>query len=180
MIPKAARAAKLILAREQLTKLPVPVEQIAGKHAFIVMEDMADDISGVLIPLTDESLPHKWVIAVNSNHPAVRQRFTIAHELGHLILHNFTRPHADGRLQVRFRDEESSKGRVDEEIQANQFAAELLMPEQFVRQLLSNSDIADEQSDDSAVEQLKTWAAEFKVSAQALSLRIARLSSLSF
>lgn len=43
----------------------------------------AQDISGLLYRATGAAP----VIGVNSNNPKLRQRFTIAHELGHLILH---------------------------------------------------------------------------------------------
>lgn len=49
----------------------------------------------------------------------VRQRFTVAHEVGHLLLHEPGRAH---------RDKFSSSGLDIAEIQANNFAAELLMP----------------------------------------------------
>ena len=29
----------------------------------------------------------KWVMSINSNHNIIRQRFTMAHELGHYMLH---------------------------------------------------------------------------------------------
>ena len=79
-----------------------------------------------------------------------------------------------------FRDEKSSQGFDRAEIQANQFAAELLMPERFVRALTNNSDVADAKADDAAVRQLKVWARRFGVSAQAMSLRIANLSTFKF
>ena len=178
--------------------VPRPLEQVLqnyGLNLNIVSESECRARFEALIPVAKAksksgretpvdgfflSGDHPQVVVSSASGTGNRLRFTIAHELGHLILHKFTEPHADGRLQVRFRDEESSKGRVHEEIQANQFAAELLMPERFVRALVNNSDIADEKSDDGAVEQLKLWAKRFEVSAQALSLRIANLSSLNF
>lgn len=105
----------------------------------------------------------------------MRQRFTIAHELGHLLLHRYTTPHADGR-QIRFRDEDSSKGSVREEVEANQFAAEVLMPEDLIRAHLKMSfDLADDTADREAVERLTRLAKRFEVSVQALSFRVANL-----
>ena len=177
---RASHAAKELLASEGVRRLPVPVHDLAAKYAILVFREMPDDVSGILIPLEVPTQSKNWVIAVNSTHAPVRQRFTIAHELGHLVLHHFKAPHADGRLQVRFRDKKSAQGYDREEIQANQFAAELLMPERFIRGLTNNSDIADTKSDSAALEQLETWAKRFEVSVQALSLRIANLSTFAF
>lgn len=59
------------------------------------------------------------VILVNSARPTDRQRLTIAHELGHLVLH-------------------TGYFGVDVEEQANEFAANFLMPEQAIRPDLRN------------------------------------------
>lgn len=57
------------------------------------------------------------VVLVNADLPPDRYRWTVAHELGHLVLH------------TQFVDE-------DPELQANEFAAELLMPDHLLRPLL--------------------------------------------
>lgn len=67
----------------------------------------------------ESSDPSGAVIRYNGNHAPARQRFTVAHEIGHLLLH------PPGR---RFRDRISSMGVDLAEIQANNFAASLLMP----------------------------------------------------
>src|SRR5689334_16894120 len=86
-IPRAVRVAKALIASEGIRRPFVPVEQIAQKYAIVVREVMPEDISGMLVPLPADS-QRKWAIVVNSTHPAVRQRFTIAHELGHVLLHH--------------------------------------------------------------------------------------------
>jgi Zn-dependent peptidase ImmA (M78 family) len=63
------------------------------------------------------------IISINADRSRTRQRFSIAHELGHLLLHD------PGQ---RFRDNFSSMGLDLREIQANQFAAKLLMPSWMV------------------------------------------------
>ena len=65
---------------------------------------------------------------VNSLHAPVRQRFTIAHELGHAVLHAREGIHLDQAFRLRFRDQTSAMAIDPEEIDANSFAAELLMP----------------------------------------------------
>lgn len=64
--------------------------------------------------LTEDNYP---VIVYNRNHSGDRQRFTLAHELGHLVMHTFTDLSVD----------------CDITHEANLFAAELLMPETEIR-----------------------------------------------
>lgn len=59
----------------------------------------------------------KPIIFLNSDRPACRQRFSLAHELGHVVLHAFHTP--------------------DMELEANRFAAEFLMPKVDVKSDLS-------------------------------------------
>jgi Zn-dependent peptidase ImmA (M78 family) len=165
------------LARGEKKRFPVPVERIALKYAIVVREDLPSDVSGMLVPLPLVQGNRKWAIVVNKQDAPVRQRFTIAHELGHLLIHKYPTPHADGRLQVRFRDEKSAAGSVREEIEANQFAAELLMPERYVRTWAKKQefDVADQLVDAAAMRGLTQLANKLKVSVQALSFRIANL-----
>lgn len=64
-------------------------------------------------------------ITVNACNSLTRRRFTIAHELGHFFLHH------DGE-ELEYLDLRSTK-KSQEEQEANQFAAELLMPETEVK-----------------------------------------------
>ncbi len=76
-------------------------------------------------------------IIVNKDTAPVRQRFSVAHELGHLILNK--RQHPEGGFvesDVFYRDQNSRTADNPTEIFANQFGAALLMPAQFVRTLV--------------------------------------------
>jgi len=68
------------------------------------------------------------------------------------------------------RDAKSAEGTDIKEIDANQFAAELLMPKRFLQRDLEN--IAMDVEDETAIEEL---AKKYKVSLQALAWRINRL-----
>lgn len=121
-VQHAWKTAEEVLEQRHGRRAPVDVAAIASHYARIVYRELDTDISGALVPLETKT----WAIRVNDTHPPVRQRFTIAHELGHLLLHGYTAPHAD--RSFRFRDTRSSEGSALEEVEANQFAAELLMP----------------------------------------------------
>ena len=58
----------------------------------------------------------EWMIALNSSHPASRRRYTLAHELGHIVLSHETTVTTDGHERKTIEEH------------ANAFAAELLMP----------------------------------------------------
>ena len=116
----------------------------------------------------------RTIIGVNSAHSSTRQRFTIAHEIGHLFLHK-------GKLfvdtPVSFRDAKSSSATDRGEIEANAFAAELLMPRDMVitevqKRLAKNTRLSSE----SLIEEL---AEVFTVSQQAIEYRLKNLGILS-
>jgi Zn-dependent peptidase ImmA (M78 family) len=67
---------------------------------------------------------------INAQHHPNRQRYTIAHELGHYFLHR--------HLQVEFQDRIFFRGAENskEEVQANSFASEILMPEVDFRRMV--------------------------------------------
>jgi Zn-dependent peptidase ImmA (M78 family) len=115
-----------------------------GDEIPVAVEAIAEDLLGLRIEQSDELgdcsgmlLPAERLIFVNANErmagdtPIQRQRFTIAHELGHWVCH------AAGAAQpqptyCRERDLSEDADRALER-EANVFAAELLMPEPAVR-----------------------------------------------
>lgn len=124
---------------------------------------LTDTTSGMLIVQDGAA-----AIVINSEHHVNRQRFTTAHEIGHLLLHaenNGT--FVDGR---RNRDQVSSEGRDPDEIEANTFAAELLMPEPLVRAEAAEAPTGDEF--------LPYMAKRFGVSEGAMSIALTRLKLL--
>ncbi|MCL2588798.1 MAG: ImmA/IrrE family metallo-endopeptidase [Oscillospiraceae bacterium] len=99
-------------------------------------------------------------IIVNKNDVPERQRFTIAHELGHYFLH-FDRNSSEENVWISFRGE-----RNKEEYEADMFAAELLMPEELVRAKYK----------DLPVPYVSALAKEFKVSGAAMRYRLDTLN----
>jgi Zn-dependent peptidase ImmA (M78 family) len=126
---QAEKKAKELLENQGITGPPVPVETIARKIGVeLVFEPFKgeDDISGILYREGEQS-----IIGINSAHVNTRQRFSIAHEIGHLVLHT-KRLFVDKIIRIDFRDATSSLAIDNEEISANVFAAELLMPRNFI------------------------------------------------
>jgi Zn-dependent peptidase ImmA (M78 family) len=161
---RAIRLAEQVLAQAKVTAPPVDVLRIAHDRGIRVrFGALPNDLSGFLVHEKDKAL-----IGVNSLHPKARQRFTLAHELGHYLLHptdNFV-----DRKFILFRDTRSSQAIDRREMEANEFAAELLMPELFLQKLLKGETVDLE--DEDRVAQL---ARRFGVSNQALVFRLINL-----
>jgi len=154
-------------------KAPVDVEKVAERLRLkLVYMNLGDDVSGLLISKGDSS-----VIAVQeTNHPN-RQRFTIAHEIGHFFLRHQFDPgehvHVDRGHLITPRNSRSSTGADPKEIEANQFAACLLMPSSLLSRRIN--EFKAESLRDYHVSKL---AEEFEVSEQAMTIRLSTLGYL--
>ena len=132
------------LVDEQYTKagseMPVPVVSVAKNLGIVISEiDMptlevggSKKPSGILTQVSDI-----WTILLNKEDAHTRKRFTIAHEIGHFLLHKTdTLFIVDSFVsgETFYRTEASD---LDMEKEANFFAASLLMPETKVRELFA-------------------------------------------
>jgi Zn-dependent peptidase ImmA (M78 family) len=157
-----------LLAKLPVQTAPIPVDMLAKLcGATVVYNDFKDEISGLLFREGG-----KLIIGVASEQSVVRQRFTIAHELGHALLHQISAVHVDKSFTVMFRSATSSTAQDIYEIEANTFAAELLMPESLLKVdlLTLKLDMEDGQ-------QLSMLANRYGVSSQALTYRLLNLMS---
>jgi Zn-dependent peptidase ImmA (M78 family) len=173
--PRYSRIRRLtgeLLDKSSIKIPPVPVDKIAASTgAQIVYRNFNQEISGALIRRGTSA-----IIAVADEQVLVRQRFTIAHELGHLLLHPTAEEevHVDKHFNVRFRSPASSTAEDIAEIEANAFAAALLMPEEWVRRdtRRMNWDFDD-------AGEIRSLAERYEVSTQAMTFRLANLFDLS-
>ena len=160
------KQAQSLLEDHGVEKPPIPVDNIAQSlGARLSYSPFDGDLAGMLIREGDDT-----VIGVNSLHHINRQRFTIAHECGHLVLHKGKDVYIDRSFRVNWRDQVSAQATDPEEIEANRFAAELLMPYQMLLDDLVEYDIDIEDERD-----LKELAQKYQVSVQALTHRISNL-----
>jgi Zn-dependent peptidase ImmA (M78 family) len=166
------QAAQKVLDELGIDEAPIPIDEIAGKLGAKLSYEPFEgkgDLSGMLV--RDKT---RTVIGINSVHPLVRQRFSIAHEIGHLRLHQ-------GAVfidqTVRFnRDEKSSLAIHDQEIQANQFAAALLMPPGLIAAALKKRITKKPHISEATL--ISELASEFEVSTQAMEFRLTNLGIL--
>lgn len=160
---------KAVAALEQLNLTCIPIDPafVASRLGLSVrFESFSDDLSGVLM-----RKPEGSIVAVNSTHGIARQRFTIAHEIGHYVLQHKGDLFVDQTVLNR-RDGRSSYAIDFQEIEANAFAAALLMPRQQV------TDELIELINSSNVEQrnlARELAIRFQVSEQAMRFRLVNL-----
>lgn len=110
--------------------------------------------AGALL-LKDDS----WEIILNKSEPEPRRRFTFAHELGHYFLHR--KPVIDETINPIFHRDENKDSK---EYAANSFAVNLLMPEDKIRERLSQTHRT-----------VKALADDFEVSVQSMTYRLGEL-----
>jgi len=108
---------------------PVNVVSLAKKMGLRVFsESLPGNVSGKLY--RDDGSASGWSISVRSGEPVTRQRFTIAHEIGHFVLHKDL---INGSLQD---DAFYRSGLAHwQETEANEFAANVLMPWSLIKKL---------------------------------------------
>jgi Zn-dependent peptidase ImmA (M78 family) len=159
-----------LLARKLLKEhgyaLPIDVESIINKHGIHIRhQPMEESVSGMLVVKDDRA-----TIGINQSHHPNRQRFTLAHELGHYLLHRRSTQVFVDASTMFFRDGVAAEGKDKFEIEANAFAAELLMPETVLLDLIRHQSV--DAFDDRAV---KSLAVKFGVSVRALTIRLTTL-----
>jgi hypothetical protein len=106
----------------------------------------------------------EWEIVINSAHSENRQRFTAAHEIGHFIFHRDRLANGVSDT-LAFRADEVEMPNPDigweQERQANNFAANLLIPTNYLRAAQAAGIVSDED-----------LAREFQVSRAAMRIRL--------
>jgi len=133
----ARESARSIIRRLRIIGPPVDVQAIA-KNEQLEVEVIAswpDQVSGLL-------LREARLIGVNGNHNRRRQRFSLAHELGHWFMrHDFEWREASITMD-RPPEDDTTPDNADES-EADEFAGELLVPLAFLKTAFrTNGDIA--------------------------------------
>ena len=126
--------AKEILKQHGLYSVPVDPVLLANRLGVTVNNaKFSDDALAALIAKRGRTTR----IFVEQSDPPYRKRFSIAHELAHHFLHLLEDGEIVDKRTDMFRERESAVGSESEErmreVQANWFAAALLMPEELVR-----------------------------------------------
>lgn len=184
-IQKIERLASDLLVKSGTTSsrnIYTNVDKIAQSLGIKVLSEDLGNVDGVLYIQNGEG-----IIGVNSKHEVDgrhtnRSRFTIAHEIGHFVLHKYEKSVFidDSGFRTGFRrDSNSSLGEYQLEREANAFAAALLMPKDRLRAELEKTsfyfDLMGRET-----KQIEVLAKKFRVSEQAMTYRLANLELFHF
>lgn len=149
---------KIVISKHQNSE-SVRVGEIAKELGLtVILATLPTLVSGEIRP--DPNKQGKFIIKINMHEPKVKQRFTVAHEIAHYLLHS---------QLINDTIEESvlyrSKLSNSIEAEANRLAADILMPPAKVNELLDGIDIYNEI-------EIATVANRLKVSVDALKIRL--------
>ena len=138
------------------SRVPVPVLDIAHEMGIKVYKSKGwpDYISGLIRMDPERGGSSGYAIYTNAKHPKTRRRFTIAHELGHYVLHR-------DEIGEGITDDALYRSRLGGplERQANRFAANLLMPRDLIVEAINQG-----------VDSVEKLAEKFEVSRSAMSI----------
>lgn len=130
---KGSRKAKEVLVEIGFDELKgLSNEEIVNGFGIIFISEPINNADGKIIRGKSRT-----IIKVNSNIPyPERIRFVVAHELGHFFLHDKLDLHSDTSTTLNWFDVENKAKRSIQEYEANDFASELLMPEESFREFI--------------------------------------------
>ena len=155
-----------LLAEQKVESAPVKIEKIIDSLGIHRAVNTHASVSGAAIIEGT-----KRVIIVNAREDHKRQRFTMAHELGHILLHGEQSLNVDTEAVMHFRDFRSKQGESAKEIEANFFAANILMPATLIQDELDSMGIGIGLTDDVII----ALAKRFDVSEMAMGIRLGAL-----
>lgn len=153
---------ELAAIREYLSVKPVPLGKIATALGIEVrVSSLPVEESGVI-----ENESGQFVIKINRNESRERQRFTLAHEIAHYLLH---RDQIGSGTAIRDNRLYRSGAPEQVEYEANRLAADLVMPDELLQEDIPRLRSV---SFEDALEQL---AAEWQVSKAAMEIRVSTI-----
>jgi Zn-dependent peptidase ImmA (M78 family) len=127
------KIANLIIEKEGINNFPIDIDAIARKYANIRYIDIPFDFDGITL----KERKKRPQIIINTTKSIERQRFTLAHELGHIIIPWHIGIILDKNIHADdYYEDHEYKGM---EVEANQFAAELLLPTEFLKDYISKT-----------------------------------------
>lgn len=121
------------LIEEHQAEVPVKISDIASSLGIVVKAaTLPAGISGEIRP--DPEQPDHFIVRVNRHDPKRRQRFTVAHEIAHFLLHR-------GMIGAGIRDDVLYRSNVPNtvEAQANRLAADILIPQSLLNRWLDTA-----------------------------------------
>ncbi len=111
--------------------IPIPLEDIAAAVGINKIDyTTLDGFEGALLA---DKAKTKGAILINSNSRHHRQRFSLGHELGHYMLPRHGHKMQCGIEDLITKESKTLSNKQKIEFEANQFSAEILMPQKHFR-----------------------------------------------
>lgn len=139
---------------------PVKLGRLAADLGLEVFKStLKPGISGLIEP--SETAPSGFCIKINRHEPINRQRFTLAHEIAHFVLHKYD-------IGSGLVDDVLYRSRLSDwkEVEANRLASQILMPTHLIKREISRVRFA---CDDQMIDSL---ASTFRVSKEAMKIKL--------
>lgn len=156
--------AELRIVREHMNTKPVRLGAMANALGLNVrLSTLEPGVSGLI-----ETSGNTYTIKINRHETRERQRFTLAHEIAHYLLHRHLIDE-DGSITDSILYRSGQPERV--EFEANRLAAELIMPDELIKSDLAKirSPLTDEV--------LEFMAQQWQVSKAAMEIKLSPVLS---
>ena len=162
-------------------KVPVNIEEQIRSEGIILNKSYLDFEKGICGELKKEN--GKFIINISWVDHYYRKRFTMAHELGHFILHkDLIGNGVDDNKEYKKLYRTNNKITNAQEAEANDYAAKVLMPEEAIIALAKLTKIIKSVKSEVDIDIL--WldylSKKFQVSKEAFTIRLAKLSNKIF
>lgn len=129
--------AAALLLEAGVTKPPVPVFALARRVGICDVARRHIDSAALLQDLSGVAGRRRpWGVILKASHCRATQRFSLAHEIGHLLLQGATLP--SGRRVLAYRGAPGSKRYAQNEARMESFAADLLMPAPWLAEAVAS------------------------------------------
>jgi Zn-dependent peptidase ImmA (M78 family) len=153
----ARNMARKVLKDYKLSEVPTNLSILfQGLGLKYIELNDTDDIDGAIIEIDGKPA----IAVLNKARPIQRQRFTLAHEIGHIFLKHTKRDIYDPEEIRETGKEPTDKKKPPQEIEADIFASELLIPYQQLKKYTAD------------MNNIENLAGIFQVSKQAMTVAI--------
>lgn len=157
----AREMAKRILQKHKIKEVPTDLKVICESLGLEYVElDDPNELDGAVLVMGGVR-----VAMINKAKPFVRARFTLAHELGHILLNHDKREFYDPEAARELGEDTPEHAKPAKEREADAFASELLIPMEQLKKYQSE------------LKNLDNLAVIFQVSKHAMSIAIANFST---
>jgi Zn-dependent peptidase ImmA (M78 family) len=159
-------------------KVPVNIEEQIRSEGIILNKSYLDFEKGICGELKKEN--GKFIINISWADHYYRKRFTMAHELGHFVLHkDLIGDGVDDNKEYKKLYRAKNKITNSQEAEANDYAAKVLMPEEAIIALAKLTEIIKlvKGEIDIDILWLDYLSKKFQVSKEAFTIRLAKLSN---